>query len=87
MNNKNEVDKAVKEKQSDIKNKRTLTILFKLIKGESLSIEKMALEYKVSTKTITRYMKCVKEFILDNDKLFGENNLIYAIFPLNAPSV
>lgn len=56
------------------KKNRVLDIFFRMLKGESVSVKRLAKEYAVSNKTITRDINEIKDFIAEN-RISG-NNLI-----------
>lgn len=57
---------------------RTLEIFFRGIRGEDLSPAKLAAEYNVSTKSITRYINEIKNFLAENRELVGHTELEYS---------
>ena len=44
------------------KQDRLLEIFFRLLRGESLSVQKIANEYKISTKSVSRDINDLKAF-------------------------
>ena len=62
---------------SDNKN-RTLGIFFRGIRGEDLSPAKLADEYGVSTKSISRSINEIKSFLAENRELVGHTELEYS---------
>ena len=60
------------------KKNRTLEIFFRGIRGEDLSPAKLAADYGVSKKSITRYMNEIKDFLADNRELVGHTELEYS---------
>lgn len=59
------------------KKSRMLDIFYRAMKGESISIKKMAEEYEVSTKSISRSLNEIKNFLSDNRELVGNAELKY----------
>jgi len=59
------------------KNTRTLEIFFRAIRGEDISPAKLAAYYGVSTKTITRYLNEIKDFLAENRELVGHTEFKY----------
>ena len=57
---------------------RVLEIFFRGIRGEELSPKRLATEYGLSTKTITRNLNDIKKFIKDSHSLVGYTALIYS---------
>ena len=57
---------------------RVLEIFFRGLRGEDLSIQKMADEYEVSTKSITRSINDLKNFLADHRELVGYTDLKYS---------
>jgi predicted DNA-binding transcriptional regulator YafY len=60
------------------KKNRVLDIFYRAMKGESLSVGKIASEYDVSTKSISRDINEIKNFLSDNRELVGNTELKYA---------
>ena len=65
------------ESSMDRKN-RILAIFFRMAQGEGVSVKKMATEYGVSTKSITRYINQIKDFLSENRELVGNVELVYS---------
>lgn len=57
---------------------RVLEIFFRGLRGEDLSVQKMADEYGVSTKSITRSINDLKNFLADHRELVGHTQLQYS---------
>ena len=57
---------------------RVLEIFFRGIRGENLSVHKLADEYGVSTKSVTRSINELKAFLADNRELVGNTELQYS---------
>ena len=53
------------------KRNRTLEIFFRGMRGEDISPTKLADEYGVSTKSITRNINEIKDFLDENRELVG----------------
>ncbi len=59
------------------KRNRTLEIFFRGIRGEDLSPSKLADEYEVSAKSITRNINEIKDFLAEKRELVGQAELEY----------
>lgn len=57
---------------------RVLEIFFRGLRGEDLSVQRMADEYEVSTKSITRSINDLKNFLADHRDLVGNTELQYS---------
>ena len=57
---------------------RALEIFFRGLRGEDLSVQKLADEYEVSTKSITRSINDLKNFLADHRALVGNTELQYS---------
>ncbi len=57
---------------------RVLEIFFRGLRGEDLSVQKLASEYNVSTKSITRSINELKDFLADHRELVGNTELQYS---------
>lgn len=60
------------------KQARVLEIFFRGLRGEDLSVQKLADEYEVSTKSITRSINDLKAFLADHRELVGNTELQYS---------
>lgn len=60
------------------KKNRMLEIFYRAMKGENISVKKLALEYNVSNKSISRDMGEIKNFLSDNRELVGNTEFMYA---------
>lgn len=60
------------------KQERLLEIFFRGLRGEALSVQKLADEYQVSTKSITRNLNDLKAFLADHRELVGNTELQYS---------
>ena len=60
------------------KQQRVLEIFFRSLRGEDLSVQKLADEYEVSTKSITRSINDLKAFLADHRELVGNTELRYS---------
>ncbi len=60
------------------KRDRILEIFFRAIRGENLSVQALANEYEVSTKSITRDINDLKAFLADHRELVGNTELAYS---------
>lgn len=63
---------------SGTKQERLLEIFFRGLRGEDLSVQKMAEEYEVSTKSITRVINDLKAFLAEHRELVGNTELQYS---------
>ena len=61
----------------NIKQERLLGIFFRSLRGENLSVQKLAAEYEVSTKSISRDINDLKVFLADHRDLVGNIELQY----------
>ncbi len=57
---------------------RILEIFFRGLRGEDISVKKLADEYKVSTKSVSRSVNELKNFLADNRELVGNTELQYS---------
>lgn len=57
---------------------RLLEIFFRSLKGEDLSVQMLAKEYGVSTKSISRDINDMKSFLADHRQLVGNTELNYS---------
>ena len=57
---------------------RVLEIFFRGLRGEDLSVQKLADEYEVSTKSITRSINDLKNFLADHRELVGHTEVQYS---------
>ena len=57
---------------------RILEIFFRGLRGEDISVQKLAQEYKVSTKSVSRSINELKNFLADNRELVGNAELQYS---------
>ena len=60
------------------KQDRTLEIFFRGLRGEDLAVSKLADEYGVSTKSISRSINDLKAFLADHRELVGNTELQYS---------
>lgn len=57
---------------------RILEIFFRGIRGEDLRVQELANQYEVSTKSISRSINELKDFLADNRNLVGNTELSYS---------
>lgn len=57
---------------------RVLEIFFRGLRGEDISVQNLAIEYEVSTKSITRSINELKDFLADHRELVGNTELQYS---------
>lgn len=60
------------------KHDRLLEIFFRSLRGEDLSVQRLAKEYGVSTKSISRDINDLKSFLADHRQLVGNTELVYS---------
>jgi predicted DNA-binding transcriptional regulator YafY len=61
----------VKSLENNNAKERLLEIFFKAVKGDSISVKELALNYDVSNRTISRDLKNIKNFLADQRDLVG----------------
>ena len=66
------------EKYKGVKIDRVMELFFRAMKGESLSVQQLAFEYNVSTRSITRDMNSLKGFLADHTDILGYTELEYS---------
>ena len=57
---------------------RILEIFFRGLRGEDISVQKLATEYNVSTKSVSRSINELKNFLADNRELVGNTEFQYS---------
>ncbi len=57
---------------------RVLEIFFRALRGEDISVQKLANEYGVSTKSVSRSISDLKAFLADNRELVGNTEFEYS---------
>lgn len=62
----------------ELKAERVIELFFRAIKGESLSAQKLANEYNVSTRSITRDINNLKNFLAEHQDILGYVSLDYS---------
>lgn len=60
------------------KQDRLLGMFFRFLRGESLSVQKLANEYAISTKSVSRDINDLKAFFADHRELVGNTELKYS---------
>ena len=60
------------------KQERILSIFFRALRGEELSVRRLADEYGTSAKSITRDINDIKAFLSDQRELAGNVDLVYS---------
>ena len=60
------------------KNQRMLEIFFRALRGEEISLKKLAEEYQVSTKSISRDITEIQEFLTEHRELMQNAELSYS---------
>ena len=63
---------------NNTKQERVLEIFFRCLRGEDVSVQKLADEYEVSTKSITRSINDLKTFLAEHRDLVGNTELQYS---------
>ena len=71
-------NKEVGQMVNNQKKNRVLDIFYRAFKGEELSVSNLASEYEVSTKSITRDINEIKNFLADNRDVVGNSELLYS---------
>jgi len=66
------------EMYKELKIDRVMELFFRATKGESLSAQKLADEYHVSTRSITRDLNSLKMFLADHRDVLGNAELEYS---------
>ena len=66
-----EIDKGIKLN-------RVMELFFRSMKGESLSVKQLAYEYNVSTRSITRDINSLKNFLAEHADILGYAELEYS---------
>lgn len=64
--------------EKELKIDRVMELFLRAIKGESLSVQGLALEYNVSTRSITRDINNLKIFLAEHQDLIGYAELDYS---------
>ena len=72
------IAQRVKKDMENSKQERLLEIFFRGLRGEDLSVQRLADEYEVSTKSITRNINDLKAFLADHRDLVGNTELQYS---------
>ena len=70
MNNQ-EIDKGIKLD-------RVMELFLRAMKGEALSVQQLAYEYNVSTRSITRDINSLKNFLAEHMDILGYAELEYS---------
>lgn len=60
------------------KNNRILEVFYRLLQGEEISIKQLANYYEVSSKTISRDLGVIMDFLAENRELMGNAELCYS---------
>ncbi|MBQ2113562.1 MAG: hypothetical protein II195_00515 [Selenomonadales bacterium] len=74
---KNENDDGKKERKNT-KQSRILEIFFRGLRGEDISVQNLAYEYEVTTKSISRSINDLKSFLAEHRDLVGNTDLQYS---------
>lgn len=61
----------------EIKSERILDIFFRSLKGESISVKKLADEFHTSTRSISRDITCINNYMSDHNDTVGFASLVY----------
>lgn len=64
--------------EKSIKTDRVMELFFRATKGESLSVQQLAYEYAVSTRSITRDINSLKNFLAEHSDTLGYTELVYS---------
>lgn len=62
----------------DSKIERTLSIFFRGLRGENVSVKKLSEEFEVSTRSVARSITDLKAFLADHRELVGNTELRYS---------
>lgn len=62
----------------DSKIERTLSVFFRGLRGENLSVKKLSDEFEVSTRSVARSITDLKAFLADHRELVGNTELRYS---------
>lgn len=62
----------------DYKTERVLKLFFRALKGESLSVQSLAYENHISTRSVTRDLNDLKSFLADYREVLGNAELKYS---------
>lgn len=68
----------IEESHKEIQLDRVLELFFRAIKGESISAKRLAQEYNVSTRTISRDINTLKIFLAEHNEQLGYSELVYS---------
>lgn len=66
------------DNDKSIKTDRVMELFFRAMKGESLSVQQLSYEYNVSTRSITRDINSLKNFLAEHRDLFDNAELEYS---------
>lgn len=64
--------------EKELKTDRVMELFIRALKGESLSAQKLADEYNVSSRSITRDINSLKVFLAEHTDIIGYAELIYS---------
>lgn len=64
--------------EKGLKTERIMELFFRATKGESLSAQKLAYEYNVSKRSITRDINTLKAFLSEHSDILGYADLVYS---------
>ncbi len=74
----------VKSLENNNAKERLLEIFFKAVKGDSISVKELALNYGVSNRTISRDLKYIKNFLADHRDLVGNAEFVNSPYKDNS---
>ncbi len=66
------------DEYSEFKTDRVIDLFFRALKGEALSAQRLSEEYNVSTRSITRDINALKNFLADHRDALGNAELVYS---------
>lgn len=69
---------SIIDEPKEYKTDRVLELFFRALKGESLSVQSLADEYHVSTRSISRDITSLKAFLADHRDILGNAELVYS---------
>ncbi len=78
MNNENITKKNNNEQDKEIKLDRVMELFLRALKGEALSVQQLAFDYNVSTRSITRDINSLKKFLDVHMDILGYSELEYS---------
>ncbi len=62
----------------EYKSERVLELFFRALKGEALSVSKLADKYNITKRSMTRDINCLKDFLAEHRDILGNAELEYS---------